>query len=211
MTTVATERAASGVNVRQVASWFLIAQIVLWVPAVAIVIAVPDLPLEPSASWTAQTQAHTQAAWIGQQISLVVAFLTGIAAVAAVAGSAGLARRSRLALVCRLTAASAAVLAVVFAALRLGMLATTAPRLDDVTAFTWSVAVAYALDALALVSTAACALVLRRTGMARRTGLVIAVVSVLLIPLGLLKPPFTYGILWLVLGVALVRRRTEVS
>lgn len=196
-----------------VPAWFLVTQVLLWIPAVAIVLSVPDLPLEPTASWTEGTQDDVRGAWIAHQLVSVGAFLAGLGALALLArriGTGGARWWVRLSIACVVVAG---VLAVVYAALRLGMLATAAPTLADVATYRAADVVARVLDAVTLVATASGGLALWRAGLASRTGPVVAALSVLLIPVGLLKPPFVYGLLLLPLGVALlreVRARQEV-
>jgi hypothetical protein len=86
----------------------------------------------------------------------------------------------------------------------------TEPRLGDNGYFTASLVASYAAIWAALVALIVTGVVLRRTGMLRRTGLVIAVLAGLFLVLDVVTrglPPFIVAPLWLAVGIALLRRR----
>ena len=87
------------------------------------------------------------------------------------------------------------------------MLAVSAPTLADLPAYWMATPIIVELHLTILVATLALGLGLRRLGLAPRTGRIVAVLSGLLLPVWLFTPPFVYGLLWLPLGIALLRAR----
>jgi hypothetical protein len=101
--------------------------------------------------------------------------------------------------------AIAAVCALVWMNLGIAMLHIGAPTLGELWVDQARTILIVFWDALMVCAMITTGLALRQTSLARRTGLVVAVLSVLVLPLGLFRPPFLYGLLWFALGIALRR------
>ena len=103
-------------------------------------------------------------------------------------------------------AIGASALIVVVAALRTSVVGFTAPTLGQVRAYQVSDSLFRSADAITLLATLSAAIGLWQSGLARRTGLVVAILCGLLLVLSFLGdlPPFVVGLAWLAIGVALL-------
>jgi hypothetical protein len=87
-------------------------------------------------------------------------------------------------------------------------------RLGLNTTYTASLVASYASIWAAIVATILTALCLNRSGVLRRTGLVVAALAVVTLVLEAIfrgLPPFTVALFWLIIGIGLLRRRVPSS
>ncbi len=185
----------------------LIAQTLLWVPPVVIMVAFGPLPLNPDSGWTPEALAPLRTPWIAHQALMLLAFLCGGAGSILVARALLATPVRRLAWAALISASASVVCALTWAGLHFSMLGFSAPTLADLPAYWMATPIIVELHLTILVATLSLGLGLRRLGLAPRTGRVVAVLSGLLLPVWLVTPPFVYGLLWLPLGIALLRAR----
>jgi hypothetical protein len=192
------------------AGWLLTAQALCWPAVIATVIA--SFPPSEFATWTPAMLADVRVPWILLQIFLGLAYLLGggglIAATAA--ERTGPARLPALGtLIC---AAGAIALVLLISTLRFTVLGFDAATLGDVRAYQISDRLYVFADGLALLATVLGAITLWQCGLVRWAALVVALLGGLLF-VGLFFtsfPPFVLGVLWLILGIAILLWRHSV-
>lgn len=106
--------------------------------------------------------------------------------------------------------ALAAITIIGYVVLVLSIAGFTEPRLGDNRWWDPSLTLSVAACGLALAGITLTAVALRRSGLLRRTGLVVAIIGGVMFALNLVTlgalPPFVPALLWLVCGIALLRR-----
>jgi hypothetical protein len=186
----------------------LIFQTLLWIAVVAFVVVSGGVPTDPSQAWTDAARAAITGTWIIWHLLVVLPFLCGIVAMAMIAQMLLTTEARLMAWATLASSAIALICALVWMNLGIAMLHVGASTLGELWADQARTVLIVFWDALILCATITTGLALHQTGLARRTGLVVAILSVLVLPLGVFRPPFVYGLLWLPLGIALLRRRS---
>ncbi|MFL5805305.1 MAG: hypothetical protein ACJ8CR_26630 [Roseiflexaceae bacterium] len=193
----------------RLAGWLLALQLIGWVGA--IVAGLANFPPSEFDTWTPATFASVQAPWILFHLFIALAIVIGNSGLALLATRLRTSRARLLGLVTLVCAIGAMALIVVVAALRVSVVGFTAPTLGQVRAYQVSDPLFRSADAITLLATLSAAIGLWQSGLARRTGLVVAILCGLLLVLSFLGdlPPFVVGLAWLAIGVALLvgRRR----
>jgi len=189
-------------------AWMLILQILLWLPAVLLVTSVP---LSPTSSWTSETQAQVRTLWIIHQGVMLLAALVGTTALVMVARALIEMRPTRLARAGMISAMLTIALWLVWGVLRFSLLTVSAPTLGEIPAYQASGLVVIPLTVLTALATCLISFALRQDGIARRTGLIVGILSGLCMVVGPFVPPFVYGLLWLPIGIALLRARPTLA
>lgn len=158
--------------------------------------------------WTPAIMAEHRVPWLAFTTLELVGFLGGFVPAMLILRDLAATRARILAWAALICTAIGLGLMLTYLALRFSVVNFTEPTLGDTFAFRMAIGpVGILADISTLLGIAALGLCLWQTHLARRTGMVVAVVSILLIPLGLNKPPFIYSLLWLPLGIALLRAR----
>jgi hypothetical protein len=181
-------------------------QALLWLAVVAFVIGTGSIPTDPSQVWTDAARSAIAGTWIIWHLLMVLPCLCGIVAMAMIGRTLIMSEARSMAWATLASSAIAVVCALVWMNLGIAMLHIGASTLSELWVDQARTIIIVFWDALILCATMTTGLALRQTNLARRTGLVVAVLSVLVLPLGLFRPPFLYGMLWLALGIALLRR-----
>jgi len=185
----------------------LVAQALCWPAVIATVIS--SFPPSEFATWTPAMLADVRTAWILLQFLLGVAYVLGAGGLIAATSAerAGPARWTALGtLVC---AACAITIILVISMLRLTVLNFDAAVLGDVRAYQISDRLYVFADSLALLATVLGAISLWQCGLLRWAALSVAALAALLF-VGLFFtsfPPLVLGVQWLILGIAILRRR----
>jgi len=193
----------------RLAGWLLALQLIGWVGA--IVAGLANFPPSEFDTWTPAAFASVQAPWLLFHLFIALAMVLGNSGLALLATRLRASRARLLGLVTLVCAIGAMALTVVVAALRASVVGFTAPTLGQVRAYQVSDPLFRSADAITLVATLSAAIGLWQSGLARRAGLVMAILCGLLLVLSFLGdlPPFVVGLAWLAIGVALLvgRRR----
>lgn len=181
-------------------------QALLWIAVVTFVIGTGSVPTDPSQAWTDAARSAIAGTWIIWHLLMVLPYVCGIVAMTMIGRTLLLTEAQSMAWATLASSAIAVVCALVWMNLGIAMLHIGAPTLGALWLDQARTILIVFWDALMVCATITTGLALYQTSLARRTGLVIAVLSVLVLPLGLFRPPFVYGLLWLPLGIALLRR-----
>ena len=156
--------------------------------------------------WTPAVMADHRVGWLVFTTVELVGFLGGFVPALLILRELAATRSRSLAWAGLICSAIGLGLMLTYLALRFSVVNFVEPTLGDNFAFRLSTGpIGIVADIATLLGIAALGLCLWQTRLARRTGMLVAVVSLLMIPLGLYKPPFIYSLLWLSLGIALLR------
>ena len=189
-------------------AWVLTLQPLVWVATVYIALTAL-FTAGNFLYWTPATMAEHRVPWLAFTILELVGFLGGFVPAILIIRALTKTRAGTLAWVALICTIIGLGMMLTYLALRFSVINFTEPTLGDTFAFGLAIGpVGTLADIVTLLGIAALGLCLWQTHLARRTGMVVAVLSVLLIPLGLYKPPFSYSLLWLALGIALLRFRS---
>lgn len=199
--------------------WLMIAT--LGVAVLYVVAAVATMPVERSGDLTAAQMADIRPGWVVMNVLWAAPVLLVAAAYWTVAAALPV---SRLATVTRILAVMAAAGAVCYAGLTLSLLSFDAPRLADDARHDTSTLVSLGAYWAAVLATVLVGVALFRSRELRRTGLAVAVIAGLLLVTDVIAylpgltgsvpldevasfPPMLLALVWLALGIGLVRRR----
>ena len=154
--------------------------------------------------FTPATMADVRLQWIVIAVLYTLAVLTGAA------GTASVGTTPELTLAARITATVSAIAILGYLALALTMTGFGEPKLSENPL--WGASLWLSMTAIwaALAGIVVTGLGLRRTGRLRRTGLVVAIIAGIIlvadVVLGGAFPPLIVALLWLPLGIGLLRR-----
>lgn len=189
-------------------AWVLTIQPLVWVATVYIALTAL-FTAGNFLYWTPAIMAEHRFPWLAFTTLELVGFLGGFVPAILIIRTLTTTRVRTLAWAAMTCTAIGLALMLVYLALRFSVVDFVEPTLGDTFAFQLAIGpVGLLADITTLLGIAALGLCLWQTHLARRTGIVVAVVSILLISLGLNKPPFIYSLLWLPLGIALLRFRS---
>lgn len=189
-------------------AWLLTLQPLVWVATVYIALTAL-FTAGNFLYWTPAIMAEHRVPWLAFTTLELVGFLGGFVPAILIIRVLTTTRARKLAWVALICTAIGLGLMLTYLALRFSVVNFTEPTLGDTFAFGLAIGpVGTVADIVTLLGIAALGLCLWQTHLARRAGIVVAVVSILLISLGLNKPPFSYSLLWLALGIALLRFRS---
>ena len=192
----------------RLAGWLLVLQLFCWIGVV--IAGLANFPPGEFDTWTPTVLAGVRSPWILFHLFMALALVVGNSAMALLAGDLRETLARPLTLVILVCALGGIALVLVFVALRFSVLNFSESTLGQVRAYQASDPVFITSSVLTFLATCITAISLWRTHMARRTGLVVAVLSGALIVLLFVGfPPFALGLLWLPLGIALLRRRAR--
>lgn len=188
----------------RLAGWMLVAQFLCW-PAL-IAAALSRFPLSEFDTWTAPVFADVQGPWIMLHLLLSLAYLLGCGGLFAAAYTLRTGPARAVALATLAVAAVTILLVIAASLLRMTIGDFDAATLGEVRAYQVSDSLFSLGDRLGMLTTALGALSLWQAGRARWTALVVAVLGGLLLVASFFMgfPPAVTGVLWLVLGVALL-------
>jgi hypothetical protein len=193
----------------RLAGWLLALQPLAWIGV--IVGGLANFPPGTFESWTPEVMAGIRGPWILFHLFIALAFVMGNAGLALVAAGLRESRARLPALAALVCAIGGIALIAVIAGLRWSVASFTEPTLGQVAAYRASDPIFIPAAALSVLATLATGVSLWQTGLARRTGLVVAVLAGLLLVLSFFVggPPFVLGLLWLPLGIALLVGRRQ--
>ncbi|GAA3219675.1 hypothetical protein ACFO1B_17945 [Dactylosporangium siamense] len=160
--------------------------------------------VDNSADFTPGVLADVRLQWVAIAVLYALAVLTGAAGMAMVATSPGLTVATRIA------SGVSAVAIIGNLVLALSMSGSTTAKLSDNSLWSPSLWLSMISIWAALAAIVLTGVGLRRTGVLRRTGLVVAIIAGLILladlALGGAFPPLLVGFLWLAIGIGLLRR-----
>ena len=172
-----------------------------------LVVVYPSISLSPDRPWTEPIKRAQEVAWITHHVLLLLAYGTGAVAILLLARLLLTTPARIAAWVALIVQALCLLLWIVYMGVRMSLLNLSAPTIGELGVYQTSQQFVPVLTVLGLIATLAISVALWRAGLARRTGLVVAVLTALLLPLVLFLPPFVFNLLWLPLGITLLRRR----
>ncbi len=190
------------------AGWLLVLQLICWFGV--IIAGLVNFPPGEFDTWTPTILAGVRGPWILFHLFFALALIIGNSAMALLASELRETPARPLALATLVCALGGTALIIVFVALRFSVMNFSESALGQAPAYQASDPIFTAAGVLTFLATCATAVSLWRIHMTRRTGLVVAVLSAALIVLLFVGfPPFALGLLWLPLGITLLRRRAR--
>ena len=188
------------------AGTLLTLQIIFWIVVVLMVyLNYPYLPPSPNLEWTTETISAIRIPWMTFYLFIVAGFICGNLGILLL--SRGLLNQGKrfFGWIGIVASTVSLVLSFGYLYLRFSLLGFSAYVLGDLPLYHLATPIGLIFNELTLLATLFASLGLRKVGIARRTGLVVAILCAIMIPFGLYLPPFVFGLLWLALGIVLLR------